>query len=320
MLSFPASEACLRISLLLSRSFAVLRTWVFIAKSIRSSDPCCSFAILHDSMIGWIRVSRFEDGIFSPEQAAVTPPQRWCPSTTITWAPRILTANSRLPMAMGSALLPATRTTNISPRPWSKIASDGSRLSEQLSTETGGCWIFSRRRRWETISRESGVPATNRLLPSINEFQISSAEVVSISLDADCIFSEITMSGMINDFSRERPHAQASRFHGNDYSPVARQRRPALVRNSKDDVNGFRFGNFWSNKYRVIHIFGDIHLNGLFVGSGLGVLQPKKAQAVAIRVCAPVRDEFKFFSRSHGYGVWTTQDGNRWMVRFRVGL
>ena len=89
---------------------------------------------------------------------------------------------------------------------------------------------------------------------------------------------------------------QTSGLYRDDDSLVARQRRAAFVRNSKDEVNSRWFGNFWSNKNHVVHIFSDIHLNGLFVRSGLGILQPKKAQAIAVRVRARVRAKFKFFS------------------------
>ena len=42
----------------------------------------------------------------------------------------------------GPALFPAARTTNRSPKVWSKINSGGTRLSEQLSTVAFGCCDF----------------------------------------------------------------------------------------------------------------------------------------------------------------------------------
>src|SRR5690348_9226461 len=52
-------------------------------------------------------------------------------------------AYSRLRTAKGSALSPADRTTNRSPKPSSKTSSGGTRLSAQLSTATRGFCVFA---------------------------------------------------------------------------------------------------------------------------------------------------------------------------------
>ena len=95
-------------------------------------------------------------------QVAFTAPQRVWPSTTISFAPATLHANSMLPSAFGLATLPARRTLKMSPRPRSKRSSAGERLSMQLRMQAIGCWpsavestccARSRVRRWPEVKR-----------------------------------------------------------------------------------------------------------------------------------------------------------------------
>src|SRR5262245_26741450 len=71
-----------------------------------------------------------------------------CPMTTTSRVPNRSTANSTLPIWEGATMLPATRITNRSPRPWSNTSSAGTRASEQPSTiANGSCACVSAGRR-----------------------------------------------------------------------------------------------------------------------------------------------------------------------------
>ena len=75
-------------------------------------------------------------------------PQREWPSTTTSRAPVRAAANSTLPTCDGATMLPATRMTKRSPRPWSNTISAGTRESEQPRMIANGSWFgaVSRRR------------------------------------------------------------------------------------------------------------------------------------------------------------------------------
>ena len=62
---------------------------------------------------------------------AVIAPQRVWPITTTRREPNCDAANSIDPTIDGATMFPATRTTNRSPKPWSKRISTGVRESEQ---------------------------------------------------------------------------------------------------------------------------------------------------------------------------------------------
>ena len=91
---------------------------------------------------------------------AVIAPQRVCPMTTTRREPNCEAANSIEPTTEGATMLPAMRTTNRSPKPWSKRISTGVRESEQPRMMAKGRWAaaasFPLRPRRGPRPRESG--------------------------------------------------------------------------------------------------------------------------------------------------------------------
>src|SRR6185312_12377598 len=82
------------------------------------------------------------------------------------------TANSMEPRTAESMACPAVRTTNMSPRPWSKMSSAATRLSAQPNTTAVGFCPVARLARCSTLWLGCcGLPATNLSLPSLSDFQ-----------------------------------------------------------------------------------------------------------------------------------------------------
>ena len=71
-------------------------------------------------------------------------PQSSCPNKISSGTCSFLTAYSILSLTFGPTAMPATRTTNSSPMPQSKIISGTTRESEQLSTHAYGSWYRAR--------------------------------------------------------------------------------------------------------------------------------------------------------------------------------
>ena len=105
----------------------------------------------------------FDDARFT---AAVTAPQRVCPTTRISFAPATAQPYSMLPSTLGLVTFPATRTLKISPRPMSKIISEGVRESMQESTMAIGCWPCAVPSSCRVKSRVSCLPVRKRSFPS----------------------------------------------------------------------------------------------------------------------------------------------------------
>ena len=76
----------------------------------------------------------------SSSVARIAPQREW-PSTTTSRAPVRAAANSTLPTCDGATMLPATRMTKRSPRPWSNTISAGTRESEQPRMTANGSWL-----------------------------------------------------------------------------------------------------------------------------------------------------------------------------------
>src|ERR1700710_1179825 len=75
------------------------------------------------------------------------------------------------PSTAASITCPAVRTTNMLPRPWSKMISAATLLSAQPNTTAVGAWPSARLARWSMLWLGcSGLPATNRSLPSRSAF------------------------------------------------------------------------------------------------------------------------------------------------------
>ena len=81
--------------------------------------------------------------------AALTAPHWLWPSTMMSLTPSSATANSMLPFTVGPApltMFPATRTTNRSPTPWSKISSGATRESAHADDDGEGRLPLRQRR------------------------------------------------------------------------------------------------------------------------------------------------------------------------------
>mmetsp|Transcript_9093 Transcript_9093/g.18687 ORF Transcript_9093/g.18687 Transcript_9093/m.18687 type:complete len:215 (+) Transcript_9093:501-1145(+) len=76
-----------------------------------------------------------------------------------------------------SKAFPATRTTKMSPRPWSKMISVGTRESEQprMATE-GNCFEMRARRSKALLSGRTAEPVQKRALPRCNSARTSAGE------------------------------------------------------------------------------------------------------------------------------------------------
>ncbi len=115
-------------------------------------------------------------------RAALTAPQLSWPNTTISGTLSTLTANSMEPRTAVSMAWPAVRTTNMSPRPWSKISSAATRLSEQPNTTAVGLCPAARLARCSTLWLGCcGFPATNRSLPSLSDFHAVTGLVLGMA-------------------------------------------------------------------------------------------------------------------------------------------
>ena len=105
----------------------------------------------------------------------VTAPQRSCPSTITSRAPRCSIAYSMDPSWCGATTLPATRITNISPRPWLKIISGGRRESEQVIIIAKGCW--PRATSWRVLTEASLLSCS--VVPLLANFSLPSMSIWS---------------------------------------------------------------------------------------------------------------------------------------------
>mmetsp|Transcript_52040 Transcript_52040/g.113706 ORF Transcript_52040/g.113706 Transcript_52040/m.113706 type:complete len:234 (+) Transcript_52040:53-754(+) len=98
--------------------------------------------------------------------AAFTAPQPSWPMTMSTFTFRWFTAYCSEPMVVSVTALPAQRTTNMSPRCWSKTISVGTRESEQLRIAVcGNCLLISARRSKALLSGRVAWPIQKRVLP-----------------------------------------------------------------------------------------------------------------------------------------------------------
>src|ERR1700686_3805918 len=80
-------------------------------------------------------------------------------------------------------MLPATRMTKRSPKPWSKTISTGTRESEQPRMAANGSWLAanSRRRARPVIASRLPMSDTNRWLPSCKSASASRAKIIEAS-------------------------------------------------------------------------------------------------------------------------------------------
>lgn len=70
---------------------------------------------------------------------AATAPQLSCPRIAMSGTLSTSMAYSMEPRTAASMMCPAVRTTNMSPRPWSKITSAATRESPQPNSTAVGC-------------------------------------------------------------------------------------------------------------------------------------------------------------------------------------
>src|ERR1700742_2800004 len=92
------------------------------------------------------------------------------------------TAYSMEPSTAESRACPAVRTTKTSPRPWSKMSSAATRLSEQPNIAAMGFWPVVRLARCSTLWLGCwGLPAMNRWLPSLSVFHAVAGSVLGMA-------------------------------------------------------------------------------------------------------------------------------------------
>ncbi|CKT98020.1 Uncharacterised protein [Mycobacterium tuberculosis] len=84
-------------------------------------------------------------------KAAFTAPQLSWPRTTMSGTLSTVTAYSMEPSTAESMTCPAVRTTNMSPRPWSKMISAATRLSAQPKITAVGFCPAAKPARWSTL-------------------------------------------------------------------------------------------------------------------------------------------------------------------------
>src|SRR5690349_14888653 len=105
------------------------------------------------------------------DRAAFTAPQLSWAGPTVSGTLSTVTPYSMEPSTAESMTWPAVRTTNMSPRPWSKMISAATRLSAQPNTTAVGCCDSARLARYSMLWLGcSGLPATKRSLPSLSVF------------------------------------------------------------------------------------------------------------------------------------------------------
>ena len=114
-----------------------------------------------------------------PASVALTAPHLVCPSTTMVCTPSACTPYSNVPLDSWLSKLPATRFTNRSPTPMSKMISTGTRESAQLRTPIEG--ICPSAPVFTTCSCchecDSMPPPTKRLLPASSSLRASACVV-----------------------------------------------------------------------------------------------------------------------------------------------
>src|ERR1700743_3078303 len=92
------------------------------------------------------------------------------------------TAYSMEPSTAESRACPAVRTTKMSPRPWSKMSSAATRLSEQPNIAAMGFWPVVRLARWPALWLGCWcLPAMNRWLPSLSVFHAVAGSVLGMA-------------------------------------------------------------------------------------------------------------------------------------------
>src|SRR3954471_16499959 len=116
------------------------------------------------------------------DRVAFTAPQLSWPSTTISGTLSTVTAYSIEPSTAESMTCPAVLTTNMSPRPWSKMISAATRLSAQPNTTAVGFCASARLARCSMLWLGwSGLPSTKRWLPSLSDFQAVTGLVLGMA-------------------------------------------------------------------------------------------------------------------------------------------
>src|SRR5258705_8293428 len=109
--------------------------------------------------------------------AALTAPQPSWPRTTNNGVLRSDPAYCKLPAPSGERTLPATRTTNSSPRPASKINSGATRESLHPRMVAIGCWPSAKLVRSAHVGLDRRVaPLLNRSFPETRRSSACSAE------------------------------------------------------------------------------------------------------------------------------------------------
>mmetsp|Transcript_114095 Transcript_114095/g.317434 ORF Transcript_114095/g.317434 Transcript_114095/m.317434 type:complete len:290 (-) Transcript_114095:3-872(-) len=135
--------------------------------------------------------------------AALIAPQSSWPKTTSTLTFKWCTAYCSEAVVVVARQLPATRTTKMLPKPWSKMSSGGTRESAQLSTATvGNCFEMSARRSKAEASGRDALPIQKRALPRWSSASTSRGDIFSTW--------ECASSARLRASSMEKPPADAA--------------------------------------------------------------------------------------------------------------
>mmetsp|Transcript_13859 Transcript_13859/g.31687 ORF Transcript_13859/g.31687 Transcript_13859/m.31687 type:complete len:205 (+) Transcript_13859:49-663(+) len=167
---------CFRTFTIKPLSFVRRSTWLFTLRvtasrsrarlSLRPARRSWLRPTLMDFSASWSCAGISFSMVSTGSCAALTAPQSSCPRTTSTFTFKWCTAYCSDASVAVSRALPATRTTKMSPRPWSKMISVGTRESEQpRMATTGDCLEMSARRSKALASGRTAAPVQNRALP-----------------------------------------------------------------------------------------------------------------------------------------------------------
>lgn len=122
----------------------------------------------------------FSRGRLSSSTVAETAPQRECPRTTISRVPKRSAANSALPICEEATMLPATRMTNIFPKPARSTISAGTRESEQPRMMANGAWPSASSSRCARLANGAlSAPRMKRRLPACSRWSASRASIMA---------------------------------------------------------------------------------------------------------------------------------------------
>src|SRR5882757_9881697 len=219
-------------------------------------------------------------------------PHLECPSTTTRRAVNRSIANSTLPTCEGATMLPATRNTNRSPSPWSKMISTGTRESEHPRIVANGSWppVSSARRRGLMTDSELRFSSTKRRLPARRRCKASRAGIIGSPYKTQLLKKGTAILGV-------SPASSNPRQVPGKKSPVCSRIGPAS--NVLPQVNQARGPPMF--KYIAIALAVAVAAVLIAAGTRPDTFRVERA----IRVSAPPEKIFHYVNDFHQWGVWS---------------